>query len=204
MNRPKTLSASSEYDMMELVEQDLLEDHTAPYHAILKNDYEDVELLIEHDYGAGYSGSLEITALKSDLQMHDEFIFSIRNKNLFDRINPFFGKNYIKTNIGELDKNIVITSNQPDRVVEILDNTEVISVLKCLKEFSFSIKINDAITNKHFTLELNINNISRNHTKLSDAYHMFNIVSSKVQQYQKLMNVINMAVWVTTSAFIRN
>jgi hypothetical protein len=203
MNPPKTLSASSEYDMMALVEQDLYHDDlNSSYYAILKNDYQDVELFVDHDYGAGYSASLEVTALRSALQMHDEFTFSVRNKTIFDRIKQFFGKRYIETGINELDKNVVIRSNQPDKLIEILDNPEIISVLKSLEEFNFSININEAITNKNFTLELNINNISRSAAKLKDAYHMFNIVNAKVQHYQKLMNVINMAVLVTTSAAV--
>ena len=196
---PETLSASSEQDIIDLVELNKFNDDPTSYCAILINDYNEVELLMDKDPGSGYQRSNESTLLKSEISLNTDFVFAIRSKNIFDRIKELLGKKRPKTGNRLFDKRVVISSSDDEKLLQIIDNSDLLKLLSSLSDFSFAIKINEAITNKHLTLEFSVNNTESDKAEFQNIYHAFCVVLNNIQNYNAFMK---MSVWATTATVL--
>jgi len=109
------------------------------YNAIIEQQGRSVTLDIDIDLGGGFEGGYALTRFMSPLKSFDDFRFSLHRQDLLDGIGKLFGMEDIKIGSPEFDKNIVIKSNHPDRIKDILSSTQIREVIQSLPNFEFHI-----------------------------------------------------------------
>jgi hypothetical protein len=199
MTNPITISASSEQDVMLLLEHSLSEPDPAYYHAILRNDYQEVELFIDKDPGSGYDRPSSYMSLTSILDLPTDFTFSIRRRTVFDRLISLVYKRGVKTGMRVLDTRFVVKTSDRDKLIGFITDSNVIAALNSLPDFTFAINVNESVTNKHLTLELKVHDYSKD--MLAEAYGMFNVVLGSLKRGAVLRKVVGLIVGIAMAWF---
>lgn len=140
MQDARVISGTSLDEVWKQIDEDFSQyQEVYEYNAIIEQQGRSVTLDIDIDLGGGFEGGYALTRFMSPLKSFDDFRFSLHRQDLLDGIGKFFGMEDIKIGSPEFDKNIVIKSNHPDRIKDILSSTQIREVIQSLPNFEFHI-----------------------------------------------------------------
>ncbi len=156
---------------------DLLE-----YSAIIEQQGRSVSLEIDIDLGGGFEGGYALTRFISNLKSFDSFRFSLHRQDLLDEVGKFFGMEDIKIGDPEFDKKIVVKSNNPERIKDILDLPQIREVIQSLPNFEFHIAHHHSSNTEVESafLELRIDEGITDTATLRPIYNIFCLILEKV------------------------
>ena len=140
MQEARVISGTSLDEVWKQIDEDFSQyQEVYEYNAIIEQQGRSVTLDIDIDLGGGFEGGYALTRFMSPLKSFDDFRFSLHRQDLLDGIGKLFGMEDIKIGSPEFDKNIVIKSNHPDRIKDILSSTQIREVIQSLPNFEFHI-----------------------------------------------------------------
>jgi len=152
------------------------------FNAVIKQEGHTVEFNLDIDLGGGFEGGYALTRFVSRLRKFDDFRFSLHRQDLIDGIGKFLGMQDVEIGVPGFDKDIVIKTNDEERLKDILSSSTVLKVLQTLPDFSFH------ITHHHSThtevesasLELRIDEGITDTLKLRLIYAAFILILDKI------------------------
>jgi hypothetical protein len=136
---------------------------------------------INGNYMAGYSE----TYLSPDINTNlEDFTFAIHHENFIDKIGKFLGMTDVVLGYPEFDKNLIVKTNNKEKLSKIFTSGDTRKIFSNLYEFKLYISHNDE-KEHHSTLEFESSPAIRNINdlrKIIDAYIVVlnNIESSKL------------------------
>ena len=140
MQDARVISGTSLDEVWKQIDEDFSQyKEVYEYNAIIEQQGRSVTLDIDIDLGGGFEGGYALTRFMSPLKSFDDFRFSLHRQDLLDGIGKLFGMEDIKIGSPEFDKNIVIKSNHPDRIKDILSSIQIREVIQSLPNFEFHI-----------------------------------------------------------------
>lgn len=140
MQDARVISGTSLDEVWKQIDEDFSQyQEVYEYNAIIEQQGRSVTLDIDIDLGGGFEGGYALTRFMSSLKSFDDFRFSLHRQDLLDGIGKLFGMEDIKIGSPEFDKNIVIKSNHPDRIKDILSSIQIREVIQSLPNFEFHI-----------------------------------------------------------------
>ncbi len=140
MQDARVISGTSLDEVWKQIDEDFSQyQEVYEYNAIIEQQGRSVTLDIDIDLGGGFEGGYALTRFMSPLKSFDDFRFSLHRQDLLDGIGKLFGMEDIKIGSPEFDKNIVIKSNHPDRIKDILSSIQIREVIQSLPNFEFHI-----------------------------------------------------------------
>jgi hypothetical protein len=140
MEEARVISGSSLDEVWKQVDADFSQyQELYEYSAIIEQQGRSITLDIDIDLGGGFEGGYALTRFMSPLKSFDDFRFSLHREDLLDDIGKFFGMEDIQIGYPEFDKEIVIKSNQPERIKDILASAQIREVIQSLPNFEFHI-----------------------------------------------------------------
>lgn len=155
-------------------------DDLLTYDAIIRQGSSDIRLYMDIDPGGGFEGGSEITQLSAVLMSDTDFRFAIHHEDFFDEVGKFFGMQDVEIGYPDLDKQVVIKTNNTEKIKQILADTGVQEAFKTLDNFDFGIHKHLLSSEHHPVLELNINEAITDLPRLRELYHAFFIVLNKI------------------------
>ena len=181
----KIISGSSEQDVWQNIEADLAaEDEVLNYDVVINQGGKQVQLTVDIDPGGGFEGGFETTELRAPLALVSDFRFAVHDEDFIDEIGRFFGMEDVETGYTDLDKNVVIKSNDEEKVHRIFGDDDVRELFTKLEDFDLSIhhqKLRDSESEQP-VLELNINEGITDPTSLRTVYHAFYKVLEMIEK----------------------
>ncbi|WP_158829481.1 hypothetical protein [Mucilaginibacter lacusdianchii] len=172
----KVISGSSEQDVWQNIEADLTaEDDVLNYDVVIKQSGKQVQLTVDIDPGGGFEGGFETTELRAPLSLVSDFRFAVHDEDFIDEIGKFFGMEDVETGYTDLDKNVVIKSNNEEKVHRIFEDADVRELFARLEDFDLVIhhqKLGESNAEQP-VLELNINEGITDPASLRAVYHAF-------------------------------
>jgi hypothetical protein len=140
MQDARVISGTSLDEVWKQIDEDFSQyQEVYEYNAIIEQQGRSVTLDIDIDLGGGFEGGYALTRFMSPLKSFDDFRFSLHRQDLLDGIGKLFGIEDIKIGSPEFDKNIVVKSNHPDRIKDILSSAQIRDVIQSLPNFEFHI-----------------------------------------------------------------
>ena len=140
MQDARVISGTSLDEVWKQIDEDFSQyQEVYEYNAIIEQQGRSVTLDIDIDLGGGFEGGYALTRFMSPLKSFDDFRFSLHRQDLLDGIGKLFGMEDIKIGSPEFDKDIVIKSNHPDRIKDILSSIQIREVIQSLPNFEFHI-----------------------------------------------------------------
>jgi hypothetical protein len=124
------------------------------YKAIFNHGLTPVSLIIDMDPGGGFEGGFEFTSLsapvpvqftslKADIPGNDPFRFALHEEGFIDKVGKFFGMEDIEIGYEEFDKNIIVKSNDKDKVRAVFADPKVRQVFQTLSDFTIQLSKGD-------------------------------------------------------------
>lgn len=154
--------------------QFLLNPDPLDYTAVIEQENRKIVLDIDIDLGGGFESGYENTILSADLHTSPAFRFAIHHQNFTDEIGKFFGMEDVQIGFSEFDEQLIVKTNDKQRVREIFSDVEVRKVFETLTAFTFGITHHKAGNEKNAPfLELQIERGITNPAKLREIYHAF-------------------------------
>ena len=140
MEEPKVISGNTETEIWAQIEQDFAQNPDLfEYSAIIEQPEHTVVLDIDIDLGGGFEGGYALTRFVSNLKTFDDFRFSLHPQDFIDGIGKLVGMQDIEIGYPEFDKKIIVKTNHPERVKDILSDSAVRETLLTLPDFNFHI-----------------------------------------------------------------
>src|SRR5206468_2662123 len=123
----------------------------------------------------GFEGGYESTSFTTLLPGHQDFKFAVHEDSFIDDIGKFFGLQDVEVGYPELDRHLVIKSNDEAKVKTIFADSKVRAVFEKLQDFDFGIRHHhdDDSDLEQYFLELNIDDGITNPAVLRELYNAF-------------------------------
>ena len=175
MENIKVVSADTEQEIWPEIEAVLLSGEVYDYNITVNQGGREIELYMDIDLGGGFEGGSEFTTLKAPLNITDDFRFAIHDEDFMDAIGKFFGMQDVEIGYPDLDKHLIIKTNNEDKVKHIFSDALVREVFATLESFDCGIHlrdVDDGEAEQPF-LELNINEGINESGPLRRIYHAF-------------------------------
>ena len=169
MEDVKVISGVTEQEIWQQIDADLKKEEIFDYNALIKQNGKEIQFCIDIDPGGGFEGGWELTWFKAALSLKNDFKFAIHNEGFTDEIGKFFGMQDIETGHPELDKHLIVKSNNEEKVKTIFADEDIRAVFAALEEFDCGIHIHKDIP----YLELNIDAGITDPAALRKIYHGF-------------------------------
>lgn len=170
----KTISGNTEQEIWSQLEADLFGDEVLNYAAILKLDGKEVLFYMDIDLGGGFEGGSEFMQFKAPLSIESPFRFAIHDKGFIDVIGKFLGMQDIEIGYDDLDKHLIIKTNDEQKVRSLFTNAELRQVFTTL--ISFDCGIHNHSNKNHLKqtfMELNINHSINDSAEFRKVFHAF-------------------------------
>jgi len=173
MDIDKTYTGTTENEVWSQIVNDINED-TLEYHAIIQQGTVDIYLDIDIDLGGGFEGGYATTSLRAFVN-GTAFKFAIHEEHFTDEIGKFFGMEDIKIGYPDLDKHLIIKTNDAEKVKTLFADDDVRRVFTELENFDLGIRLHDIedTDEKQAFLELNIEDGITDTIALRQLYHAF-------------------------------
>lgn len=140
MNEAKVISGNTKEEIWQQVEANLAESPDLfEYSVIVEESGRMVELDIDIDLGGGFEGGYAFTRFVSALKNFDDFRFSLHRQDFFDGLGKLFGMQDIVVGYPEFDKQVIVKTNYPERLHEILSDKGLRELLQSFTGFTFHI-----------------------------------------------------------------
>lgn len=174
METLKIISGNTEQELWPEVEADLADGAVYEYNVLIKQGNKETDLLIDIDPGGGFESGWENTVLKAPINVNDDLRFAIHDQTFIDKAGKFFGMDDVEIGYGELDKHLVVKTNDVNRLHNIFSDATVRSVLVSLNSFHCGIHTyHDDHTGEQAYLELNVDEGINEAAPLRNLYHAF-------------------------------
>ncbi|WP_426669799.1 hypothetical protein ACPPVU_00875 [Mucilaginibacter sp. McL0603] len=173
METTKIIKGNTEQDVWSQIEQDLNIDEIEHYEVLIKQGNKDIEFIVDIDLGGGFEGGSQYAMLRSPVLVNSNFKFAIHNEGFIDEVGKFFGMQDVETGYEELDKHLVIKTNDENKVRRIFASDTVRNIFIALDSFHCGIHThNDDGAQQHF-LELYVDENVEDLLVLKSLYKAF-------------------------------
>lgn len=183
MEEAKVISGNSLEEVWQKISEDLKRTSDLfEYSAIIEQQGRSVSLDIDMELDEEFEEGYELTRFASDLKRFDDFRFNLHRQSFIDTIGKFFGLEDITTGYPDFDKKIIVKTNHPDRLKDILSVTEIRELIQSLPDFEFHIGHHHSPHTEVESayLELRIDKGIKDAEKLQSIYNCFITVLEKV------------------------
>lgn len=183
MEEAKVISGNSLEEVWQKISEDLKRSSDLfEYSVIIEQQGRSISLDIDMELGGEFEEGYELTRFASDLMRFDDFRFNLHRQGFIEGIGKFFGMEDIIIGYPEFDKEIIVKTNHPDRLKDILSVTETRELLLSLPDFEFHIGHHHSAHTEVESafLELRIDKGITDAEKLRPIYNCFIIVLEKV------------------------
>ncbi|HEX8333355.1 MAG TPA: hypothetical protein VF622_12065 [Segetibacter sp.] len=167
MDQKKIISAQTEVDIWQQVSADFAEGIPHDYHVIIQHNNRNVELNVVSSPGGNIEGGYEYTTLRSPVAATHDFEFLIQPEDFLNRIGKFFGGQDVVLGYPEFDKNVLVKTNNPERLKSLFADEETRELFIALSGYSFGITTSKE--NEKKELELHIQRL----IAVEDLRHAF-------------------------------
>jgi hypothetical protein len=155
------------------------------YNAVLQQDGKQITLSIDIDPGGGFEGGYATTSFEAPVQVDNDFRFALHHEGFMDEIGKFFGMEDQVTGYPEFDKQVLVKTNNPEKVKQLFADAESRQTVQDLVAFNFHITHpSDENGNKTSVLALEIEDGVTEVSELRKLYHVFlrtlNILETQV------------------------
>ncbi|MEO6150206.1 MAG: hypothetical protein ABIN95_08075 [Mucilaginibacter sp.] len=137
-----------------------------------------VNLSIDIDLGGGFEGGFALTQFSAPVTVASDFKFAVHDEGFIDEIGKFFGMQDVETGYDDLDKHLIIKTNDAEKVRQLFADTAARQTFVELADFDFGIHHHTADNAGQTILELNIDNGITDIDTLKKIYHAFYAVLS--------------------------
>jgi hypothetical protein len=173
METAKIIKGNTEQEVWAEIEKNLNIDEVDHYQVLIKQGDKDIEFIVDIDLGGGFEGGSQYAMLRSSVSVDSNFKFAIHNEDFIDEVGKFFGMQDVETGYEELDKHLVIKTNDENKVRRIFASDTVRNILIALDSFHCGIRThNDDGAQQHF-LELYVNENVDDLLVLKSLYKVF-------------------------------
>lgn len=111
------------------------------YHVNLEYEGCHIELNISSSPGGSEEGGYENTTILSPLQNNGDFTFEIHPEDFLNKLGKLFGGQDIITGYPEFDDNLIVKTNNPEKLKHVLSDQSVRSVFQNLSGFTLHIDL---------------------------------------------------------------
>ncbi|WP_448698935.1 hypothetical protein ACFGVR_18710 [Mucilaginibacter sp. AW1-3] len=186
MEDQKVFTGKTEAEVWKLVEADLnKEQDVYDYNAVINQDGKKVDLIIEIDLGGGFEGGYENTAFSAEIPDTKGFKFAVHRDGFIDDIGKFLGMQDVEVGYRDLDKHLIIKTNDETKVKALFDHKDVRDVFEKLDDFDFGIHMHSVehSDHRHAFLELNIEEGITEPDELRKLYSAFYRVLNTIDNF---------------------
>lgn len=176
MNAAKIVSGDNEEDIWKQIESQFRENpEPLGYDVIIENQGRTINISIDEDMGGGFEGGYAITSLTAQLEHVDGFRFALHRQDFIDQLGKFLGMEDIELGYPEFDKDIIVKTNDAERLKSILGNEKTRSSIQSLRDFNFHISHHSSVNTEVEAafLELTIDDAILETTQLRSIYELF-------------------------------
>ncbi|MBC7914390.1 MAG: hypothetical protein H7Y07_09735 [Pyrinomonadaceae bacterium] len=185
MQETKIISGNSQEEIWKNIESDFSQNSDLfEYDAIIDQHGRKINLTIDIDLGGGFEGGYAFTSFITELETLDSFQFALHHQDFMDEIGKFFGMEDVELGYPEFDKNVVVKTNDINRLQDILSDQHIREILQNIPEFNFHIirHTSDYTLVEAAFLELRIEDGITETRQLRDIYNVFVSVMEKVDE----------------------
>lgn len=176
METQKVFSGKTEDDVWKQVEADLSKNEDIyDYNAVIEQGNQKVNLVIEIDLGGGFEGGYANTGFSAEIPDASGFRFAVHRDGFIDDIGKFLGMQDVEVGYAELDKHLIIKTNDETKVKALFTDSKVRAVFEKLDDFDFGTRMHPIENSDHRQafLELNIENGITEPAELRKLYSAF-------------------------------
>lgn len=188
METQKKFSGKSEAEVWKQVEADLnKDDDVYDYNAIIEQDGKKINLIIDIDLGGGFEGGYASTGFSAEITNPKGFRFALHQDGFIDDIGKFLGMQDVEVGYAELDKHLIIKTNDEGKVKKLFTHKEVRDVFEKLDDFDFGIRMHSVEHGDHKQsfLELNIEDGVTEPAELRKLYSAFYSVLDTIDNFKE-------------------
>ena len=149
------------------------------YKTVLEHNGHAITIDMDMDPGGGFEGGFEFTVLTAPVPVQftsmsakvtvPEFRFALHDEKGLDRIGKFFGMEDVSLGYEELDKKVVIKTNDTETAKHLFKDKETRSVFASLRDFSLQV----SGSNEDIHLELMIDRLVDDPAELRRIFQAF-------------------------------
>jgi len=187
METQKIFKGKTEAEVWKQVDADLnRDDDVYDYNAIIEQDGKKVDLTIEIDLGGGFEGGYENTTFSAQIANPKGFKFAVHRDGFIDDIGKFLGMQDVEVGYAELDKHLIIKTNDEVKVKALFGHKNVREVFDKLNDFDFGIHMHtvEHSDHKQAFLELNIEEGVTESVELRKLYSAFYSVLDTIDNFK--------------------
>lgn len=188
MENQKIFKGKTEAEVWKQLEADFnKDDDVYDYNAIIEQDGKKVDLTIEIDLGGGFEGGYENTGFSAGIADPKGFRFAVHRDGFIDDIGKFLGMQDVEVGYAELDKHLIIKTNDEVKVKALFNDKNVREVFDKLDDFDFGIHTHtvEHSDHKHAFLELNIEEGITEPAELRKLYSAFYSVLDTIDDFKE-------------------
>ncbi|MBW4889536.1 hypothetical protein KXQ82_07410 [Mucilaginibacter sp. HMF5004] len=175
MKKQHVITGNADDKAWQQIGDDLTKDQNLfEYDIIIDKNHHKVSLDIEVDMGGGFESGYSTTIFSAQLNELD-FKFAVHEEHFIDEIGKFFGIEDIVIGYTELDKHLIIKTNDADKMKYLFSNPKARAVFEKLENFHFGI-VSKSIDNSSLKvpyLELFIEEGITDPVRLKELYEAF-------------------------------
>ncbi|MEO6670718.1 MAG: hypothetical protein ABIN36_14650 [Ferruginibacter sp.] len=184
MEKQKIIRGNTDAEVWSQVQEDMNHiSYPFMYSADIQHNEKSVFLNIEIDLGGGFDSGfqttsltapvpIQFTTLSSRINEHKNFRFALHDEDFIDKVGKFFGMEDVQTGFAEFDKNLVVKTNDVERIREAFADEQTRKVFENLPGFNMHIA-SYGHEDSHCSLELTINRDITNVEELKKVYDAF-------------------------------
>ena len=146
------------------------------YHIVIEQAGRHITLDIDIDFGGGFEGGYEITALTAPLSA-TSFRFAIHPQDFLYEIGKLFGVQDVAIGYPEFDKNVIVKTNDEFKVKQLFADNKIREIFQSLSGYSLSITEDE---DDRVILELNIQRGITDAAELLPIYSAFYQILSSI------------------------
>ena len=170
MDEKKIITAQSDADIWNQINADFANGIPHDYHVEIQHNNKSIQLHIVSSPGGNEEGGYEYTRLRSVLPVRNDFEFVIQPEDFLNRLGKLFGGQDVEIGYPEFDKNVLVKTNNPERLKSLFAEEETRKPFIDLSGYSFGIVTHDE--DEHKSLELNFQRLVVGN-QLKDVFDAF-------------------------------
>jgi hypothetical protein len=172
METAKIIKGDTEQEVWAELEKDLNIEEVDHYQVLIKQGNKAIEFIVDIDLGGGFEGGSQYAMLRSPVS-NSNFKFAIHNEDFIDEVGKFFGMQDVETGYEDLDKHLVIKTNDENKVRRIFACDTARNIFIALDSFHCGIHTHSSEgVHQHF-LELYVDENVDDLLVLKSLYKVF-------------------------------
>jgi hypothetical protein len=139
MDQKKVISGNNDADIWQQINSDFSAGIPHDYHVEIQYNNRNIELHVVSSPGGNEEGGYEYTTLRSSVNATHDFEFLIQPEDFLNRLGKFFGGQDVVLGYPEFDKNVLVKTNNPERLKNLFADEETRALFVALSGYSFGI-----------------------------------------------------------------